>query len=446
MGVLSRIAIGHNDKGWGAAWFLDKVTIRNEQTGAEYYFLCGDWLASNIGDGQVVRTLSAAMEDGSPSAPIINYKISVITGDRLGAGTDANVTITIFGDQGDSGSVSLDSSGNDFERNQTDVYGVPVPDLGEITKIRIGHDDSGWNSGWFLDKVIIENPVTHKKWWFLCGKWFDKDEDDKQIVRDIVASTEDGTACLPLLLYTVQVTTGNLRGAGTDANVYINITGANGDTGKVNLAGGRNSFEKGSIDIFGVYAVDLGEISQIEVGHDGKGWFSGWYLERVKVRNELTGVEFRFPCGKWLDEKSGDGSICASLFPSEDSGDVSSTVAWQISVTTGDVRSAGCSANVFILLFGSEEGNETEKLSLQGDKDSFSRGKTDVFMLESENVGPVSKIRIGHDGSGGWTSLYGAAWYLSSVNVKNMHTNEEFNFEYNEWVQKENLVVELFPQ
>jgi hypothetical protein len=297
-----------------------------------------------------------------------------------------------------------------------------------------------------LDKVIIENPVNHKKWWFLSGKWFDKDEDDKQIVRDIVASTEDGQACLPLLLYTVQVTTGNLRGAGTDANVYINITGANGDTGNVNLPGGRNSFERGCIDIFGVYAVDLGEISQIEVGHDGKGWFSGWYLERVKVRNELTGVEFRFPCGRWLDEKSGDGSICASLFPSEDSGDISSTVAWQISVTTGDVRSAGCSANVFILLFGSEEGKETEKLSLQGDQDSFSRGKTDTFMLESENVGTLSKIRIGHDGSGGWTSLYGAAWYLSSVTVKNMHTNEEFNFEYNEWVQKQNLVVELFPQ
>ena len=446
LGVISRIAIGHNDKGWGSAWFLDKVKIRNEQSGSEYFFLCGNWLASNIGDNQIVRTLTASMEDGTPSVPIINYKISVVTGDRLGAGTDSNVSITIFGDLGDSGSVRLDSSGNDFERNQTDSYGIPVPDLGELTKIRIGHDDSGWNSAWFLDKVIIENPINHKKWWFLSGQWFDKSNGDKQIIRDIVASNEDGQACLPLLLYTVQVTTGNLRGSGTDANVFINIIGSNGDTGRVQLAGNRNSFEKSSIDVFGVYAVDLGEISQIEIGHDGKGWFSGWYLERVKVRNETTGVEFRFPCGRWLDEKSGDGSICASLLPSEDSGDVSSTVAWQITVQTGDVRSAGCNANVFLLLFGEEEGKETEKISLQGDKDSFSRGKSDVFMIESENVGCLSKIRIGHDGSGGWTSLYGAAWYLATVNIKNMHTNEEFNFEYNEWLQKQNLVVELFPQ
>ena len=443
MGILERIAIGHDDSGWGAGWFLDKLTIRNEQTGQEFYFLCGKWLASNTGDGQVVRTIAASMEDGIPSAPIVNYKVSVITGDRLGAGTDANVSITIFGDKGDSGSVKLDSSGNDFERNQIDEYGVPVPDLGELQKIRIGHDDGGWNSGWFLDKVIIENMETHKKWWFLSGKWFDKDEGDKKIVRDIVASTEDGVACLPLILYSISITTGAMRGSGTDAGVYININGVNGDTGKQLLTGGPNSFSRSSTDVFGIYSVDLGEISQIEVGHDGKGWFSGWYCERAKVRNEKTGVEYNFPCGRWLDEKTGDGSICSSLFPDTDSGEVSSTVTFQIIVETGDVRSGGCSANVFIILFG-EDDKETSKIPLQGEQDSFTRGKNDIFMVEAENVGKLSKIRIGHDGAGGWSSMYGAAWYLSNVTVKNMRTNDEGAYEYGDWVQKENLVVELF--
>jgi hypothetical protein len=35
----------------------------------------------------------------------------------------------------------------------TDVFGVECPDLGNLTKIRIGHDGSGIGSGWFLDKV-----------------------------------------------------------------------------------------------------------------------------------------------------------------------------------------------------------------------------------------------------------------------------------------------------
>lgn len=35
----------------------------------------------------------------------------------------------------------------------TDVFGVECEDLGNLTKIRIGHDGSGFGSGWFLDKV-----------------------------------------------------------------------------------------------------------------------------------------------------------------------------------------------------------------------------------------------------------------------------------------------------
>merc|ERR1711862_749141 len=251
LGIIERIAIGHDDSGWGSSWYLDKIIIRNEQNGKENYFLCGKWLASNVGDGQIIRTLSSSMEDGSPSFPMIDYKVSVITGDRLGAGTDSNVSIIIFGENGDSGSYNLDSSKNDFERNQTDTFGVNIPDLGEITKIRIGHDDSGWNSGWFLDKVIIENPINHKKWFFLCGKWFDKSIDDKQISRDIAASNEDGKTCLPLILYTVKITTGAMRGSGTDSNVFINITGKNGDTGKLFLKGNQNSFKRNSKSIFG---------------------------------------------------------------------------------------------------------------------------------------------------------------------------------------------------
>lgn len=42
----------------------------------------------------------------------------VTTSDLRGAGTDANVTMTLFGDKGDSGDRKLDSSQNDFERGK----------------------------------------------------------------------------------------------------------------------------------------------------------------------------------------------------------------------------------------------------------------------------------------------------------------------------------------
>lgn len=47
------------------------------------------------------------------------YKVSVRTGDRYGAGTDANVFLTIYGDLGDTGERKLaksETNKNKFER------------------------------------------------------------------------------------------------------------------------------------------------------------------------------------------------------------------------------------------------------------------------------------------------------------------------------------------
>lgn len=52
-------------------------------------------------------------------ATVHTYKVSVMTGDEYGAGTDANVFLTIYGDQGDTGERKLSKSetnSNKFER------------------------------------------------------------------------------------------------------------------------------------------------------------------------------------------------------------------------------------------------------------------------------------------------------------------------------------------
>jgi lipoxygenase homology domain-containing protein 1 len=50
-----------------------------------------------------------------------NYVVNVVTGDVKNAGTDANVFLTIFGQNGDTGERQLSKSethSNKFERNQ----------------------------------------------------------------------------------------------------------------------------------------------------------------------------------------------------------------------------------------------------------------------------------------------------------------------------------------
>lgn len=63
---------------------------------------------------------------------MVTYKVSVTTGDRRGAGTDANVFINIVGKLGKSGDRQLEGQGNNFERNKTDVFGIECVDLGEL--------------------------------------------------------------------------------------------------------------------------------------------------------------------------------------------------------------------------------------------------------------------------------------------------------------------------
>ncbi len=62
----------------------------------------------------------------------INYKIIVHTGDIAHAGTDANVSIILYGTLGDTGIRPLKQRGrNLFERNQVDEFTIECLELGK---------------------------------------------------------------------------------------------------------------------------------------------------------------------------------------------------------------------------------------------------------------------------------------------------------------------------
>jgi hypothetical protein len=87
---------------------------------------------------------------------LTTYEIVVTTGNVRGAGTDAQVYITFFGTGGkQTHKIHLKDSNNKnpFEHNQTDQFSVKGDYVGELTKLRIEHDNSGFASGWYLDRV-----------------------------------------------------------------------------------------------------------------------------------------------------------------------------------------------------------------------------------------------------------------------------------------------------
>ena len=122
----------------------------------------------------------------------------------------------------------------------------------------IAHNNKGLAPGWFLDRILIEDINAHHIYEFLCNRWLAKDEDDKQIVRELIP-TQD----LPDTIYHVKIKTGDVFEAGTDADVHLQIFGENGNTDKIQLTTFNNSintFQRGSIDTFTFQSHDLGKV------------------------------------------------------------------------------------------------------------------------------------------------------------------------------------------
>jgi hypothetical protein len=119
------------------------------------------------------------------------YRVNVYTGNlspAAGAGTDANVYITLYGDLASSDELSLDNAGNNFEQGAVDTFTLRLRDLGPLKQVRIRHDNKFPLPGWYLDRIFIRNEESDQEWTFPCNRWLAQDEDDGEIERVLDAA------------------------------------------------------------------------------------------------------------------------------------------------------------------------------------------------------------------------------------------------------------------
>jgi len=301
------------------------------------------------------------------------------------------------------------------------VFRICCTDLGQLVKIRIGHDGTGIGSGWFCEIVNIE--ATTGNWLFPCNRWFDISEDDHSIERDLILGGKPGRT---LVNYRIIVITGTEPGAGTDANVYITLIGTEGRVDKARLDNEKDNFERGYIDIFSIETLDIGEIKQIVIGHDGKGLGSAWLCDKVFVVNEHTKQRWMFPCKKWFDVNQGDKKTERTLEPG-----AKGTTTFQVKVTTGKAFGAGTNANVFITIHGKKGKTNEFPLNVGDHVDLFEDGQCDTFALESNDLGELLQIVIRHDNSG-----LGSDWLLDNVEICDQATGDTFLFPCSQWLDK----------
>ncbi|XP_061197824.1 lipoxygenase homology domain-containing protein 1-like [Saccostrea echinata] len=123
------------------------------------------------------------------------FHIKVTTGRKFGGATQANVYITLHGDEGSTGRIQLRNMASDsrddqnFQLGKTDEFIIESNDrIGKLSKITIGHDnlEAGVeNADWFLEKVEIACPQENMSWHFPCHEWLAMDKGDGKIERGL---------------------------------------------------------------------------------------------------------------------------------------------------------------------------------------------------------------------------------------------------------------------
>jgi hypothetical protein len=83
--------------------------------------------------------------------------------------------------------------------------------------------------------------------------------------------------------WSIFIFTSNISGAGTDANVYLQIHGTQGATQKIEIEKNKELFESGRCDRFDRKLPNIGKPVKVKIGHDNTGFFPGWHLDKVNM-------------------------------------------------------------------------------------------------------------------------------------------------------------------
>ncbi|GAB1291458.1 DENN domain-containing protein 5B [Apodemus speciosus] len=132
-------------------------------------------------------------EDGP--AHLIPYRSVIIPIKKLSnAIITSNPWICVSGELGDTGVMQI-------PKNLLEMT-FECQNLGKLTTVQIGHDNSGLLAKWLVDCVMVRNEITGHTYRFPCGRWLGKGVDDGSLERILIgelmtsASDEDlGKQC-----------------------------------------------------------------------------------------------------------------------------------------------------------------------------------------------------------------------------------------------------------
>ena len=410
-----------------------------------------------------IRELEALLAAGAPPAASTSasassgrrYRAVVCTSNVRGAGSTARVSISFHGAGAERPTVWLEAGPHDFERGRRDTFVVGAEELlGDAASsaidcnsapelpqaLVVSHDGSGAAPAWHLAYVELhalaaedadDAPSAPMRYyelhdWIGAGKGAASELCVGERAVRLPARRARGPRPD---VYELRVHTSDVRGASTDASVWVALVGERSRTRRVELSSDAEvCFVRAGTDVFEVEGRDLGDLSALVIGHDGRGFAPAWHLASVEVRCKTRPemATLHFPCHDWIRKEGGtakssparDGSRAAhrTLPVGAAAGAEADGGVWRVSVQTSDMRASGTTAAVRLTMYGTDGTAETTAgpFLLESGPADFQRGRADDFGVR---VPPsfgfeVTHIRVEHDNAG-----HSPAWHLRAVEI-----------------------------
>ncbi|XP_032775722.1 LOW QUALITY PROTEIN: oxygen-regulated protein 1 [Strigops habroptila] len=461
LGKLQKVLLRCEANAKSQYWYCDKVIVREAKNDSEYVFNCARWLPF-MSQGVIHSEIELYPQEFQLNQQLKmqeeanegDWKITVVTGDFETAGTTATVSLYAYGEKKASGPIILGSGKHQlFNPSSEDIFKINLRGLGQLYKIRIGHDNTGNDPGWYLDEVILKRvgPLADEEICLPIGCWLAEDKGEGDTWKE-VAIRNPAKGLLPVLIYEVHVYTGAKPGAEMDSNVYINLIGTRGDAGKRKLHRSKNNnvkFRHGQMDIFCIKAVSLGDLEKVLISHDGAGPGNGWFLDKIVIKHKegKEDQEVVFPCNRWLDEYQDDGKTERELTADKDGGSMKAFLKaqlWRVQVKTDGDSPKPQECKRTLVIYGSKGKSDELLLSPQTPGYvCFLPRATDEFIVETGDLGDVYKIRVSCDGVPCFEG-----WHLKTFHLEELHTKQELNFDCNCWLslnREDQELVKEFP-
>uniref|UniRef100_A0A915KBB8 PLAT domain-containing protein n=1 Tax=Romanomermis culicivorax TaxID=13658 RepID=A0A915KBB8_ROMCU len=283
IGRLRKILLGHENTGYGAGVFIDRIIVNEreipERELYQYVFLCSKWLDSGQVDGKIERTIQCSgyyslkhipvhvreeeddmfNEEGldEPENVFVKsksrYRITVRCGKIVGpADQSTNVYIVCYGSYMHSEPFCIWSHLSVTNAKSFQTFDLDCGQIGEVYKIRLESDND--TISWQLDSIDIIDVDTGEETHLISNKWLCKSAPPNvkllymQMFRELPV-IRIGLEPLPIYQYTIYVKmSDNFRFVDFPCQVRVQLTGEYGDSGVHKAVLSKNPQNAGSPD------------------------------------------------------------------------------------------------------------------------------------------------------------------------------------------------------